>query len=277
METKVEKTYKRIGNRELKIDIFTPNVNEHTQTAIILLHGGGWQHGDKSMMSLFGPELARYGFVAFAPEYRLLGESPWPAQIEDVKSAIRWVRANAAEWNINPDKIAVEGFSAGGHLALMAGGTPHDREYKGNDNTSVSDAVSAVIAFFPPAEFTVAEPLPGNIEAQVLLGDDPNEHQARRISPIHLISKDFPPTFLLHGTADKMVPHVTSMRLYSELERYGVPVEMHLYPGHTHEFVRLPSMMAVTQMEIALFLKRMVVEPEKYYNENMELNQFARM
>ena len=75
METKTEKTYKRVGKRELKIDVFAPSVNEHTQTAIILLHGGGWQHGDKSMMSLFGPELAKHGFVAFAPEYRLLGES----------------------------------------------------------------------------------------------------------------------------------------------------------------------------------------------------------
>ena len=277
METKTEMTYKRIGERELKIDIFAPNVNEHTQTAIILLHGGGWQHGDKSMMSLFGPELAKHGFVAFAPEYRLLGESPWPAQIEDVKSAIRWVRANAAEWNVDPDKIAVEGFSAGGHLALMAGGTPDDREYKGDDNIDVSDAVSAVVAFFPPDEFTVGEQLPGVIGAQFLLGDNPSEEQARRISPIHLISKNFPPSFLLHGTADKMVPHANSMRLYLELERNGVPVEMHLYPKHTHEFVRLPSMMTVTQMEIALFLKRMVVDPEKYHDENMKLNQFAKM
>ena len=270
-------TYKRIGDRELKIDIFAPNANEHTQTAVILLHGGGWRHGEKTMMSLFGPELAKHRFVAFAPEYRLLGESPWPAQIEDVKSAIRWVRANAAEWNVDPAKIAVEGFSAGGHLALMAGGTPDDPEYKGDDNTNVSDAISAVIAFFPPIEFTVAELSPGVTEAQILLGDDPSEKQARRISPIHLVSKDFPPTFLLHGTADKMVPHINSTRMYAELERNGVPVEAHLYPKHTHEFVRLPSMMAVTQMEIALFLKRMVVDPEKYHNENMEFNQFAKM
>ncbi len=274
---KKEVAYKRIGERELKIDIFSPKVNEHTQTAVILLHGGGWRHGDKSMMSLFGPELAKHGFVVFAPEYRLLSESLWPSQIEDVKSAIRWVRTNALEWNVDPAKIAVEGFSAGGHLALMAAGTPDAPEYKGEDNTNISDAISAVVAFFPPIEFSVADPSPGVTKAQVLLGDDPSETQARRISPIHLVSKDFPPTFLLHGTADKMVPHLTSTRMYIELERNGVAVEVHFYPKHTHEFVRLPSMLTVTQMEIALFLKRMVVDPEHYHNENIELNQFAKM
>lgn len=269
--------FKRIGERELTIDIFSPHPSEHTKTAVILLHGGGWRYGNKSMMREFGRELAKHGFVAFAPEYRLLDEAPWPAQIKDVKSAIRWVRAKAAEWNLDLEKIALEGFSAGGHLALMAAGTPDASEYKGDDNTHISDAISAVVAFFPPVEFSVAEPGQGVSEAQLLLGENSSEEQAQKISPIHFVSRKFPPTFLLHGTADKMVPHITSMRMHTELERYGVPVEMHLYPGHTHEFARLPSMLAATQMEIVLFLHRMVVDPEKYHNENLELNRFAKM
>lgn len=272
-----ETTYKQIGKRELKIDIFSPDMEEHTQTAVILLHGGGWRYGDKAMMSVYGTELAKHGFVAFAPEYRLLGESAWPAHIEDVKSAIRWVRANAAEWGIDPAKIAVEGFSAGGHLALMAAGSPDVSEYKGEGNENVSDGIAAVIAFFPPVEFSVDEPVPGISAAQLLLGENPSKEQAQKISPIHLVAKNFPPTFLLHGTEDTIVPHLTSTRMYKELEQNGVPVELHLYPKHTHEFAKLPSMAAVTQMEIALFLKRMVVSPEFYHNENVELNHFARM
>ena len=274
---KKETTYKKIGKRELKIDIFAPDMKEHTHTAVVLLHGGRWRIGDRAMMNKFGKELAKHGFVAFAPEYRLLGESAWPAQIEDVKSTIRWVRVNAAEWGVDPSKIVVEGFSAGGHLALMAAGTADAPEYKGGDNENVSDSVAAVVAFFPPIEFTTNEPAPGILAAQMLLGDNPSQEQAKKISPIRLVTKNFPPAFLLHGTNDTMIPHITSTRLHKELEQNGVPVEMHLYPKHTHEFAQLPSMLAATQMEVALFLKRMVVNPEFYHDENIELNPFARM
>ena len=120
--------YGKGGKRDLKMDIYRPGLGpddeENRHTAVLLLHGGGWRFGDISMMDIFGPELAKLGFTAIAPEYRLIGESPWPAQLEDVKSAIRWTRANAASLNIKPDNIALQGFSAGAHLALMAGGTP---------------------------------------------------------------------------------------------------------------------------------------------------------
>jgi dipeptidyl aminopeptidase/acylaminoacyl peptidase len=90
------------------------------------------------------------------------------------------------------------------------------------------------------------------------------------------VSADYPPSFLLHGTADQMVSDATSRRMFDLLSEKGVAAELHLYPGHTHEFVRLPSMMAPVMNEIALFLKRTVVDPEKYVRENKELNMFAR-
>ncbi len=271
-----ELTYKTIAERELKIDIFKPETAEHTRTAIIMLHGGGWRLGDRTMMHLFGPFLAGQGFVVFAPEYRLLGEAAWPAQLEDVKAAVSWVRENAGQWHIDPDKIAVEGFSAGGHLALMAAGTGDAPAYQGGNDAATSDAVNAVIAFFPPIELTVAELQPGQTPAAALLGDSATPEQARLASPICQVNADYPPTFLLHGTADQIVPHVNSLRMAAVLEEQGTQVELHLYPRHTHEFVRLPSMLELTHLEIGNFLRRMLVDPQRYEQENLELNKFAQ-
>jgi acetyl esterase/lipase len=229
------------------------------------------------MMELFGPELARLGFTALAPEYRLLGESPWPAALEDVKAAIRWTRANADMLGIHPDRIVLQGFSAGAHLSLMAGGTPGMPDFSGKGgNDSVSDRVNAVVAFFPPIGFTTGEPTPEISGAEILLGKSATEAAAKQASPVSHVSADYPPTFLLHGTADQAVSDATSRRMFDLLSQKGVAVELHLYPGHTHEFVRLPSMMAPVMSEIALFLKRTVVDPEKYVKENKELNMFAQ-
>jgi dipeptidyl aminopeptidase/acylaminoacyl peptidase len=90
------------------------------------------------------------------------------------------------------------------------------------------------------------------------------------------VSSDYPPTFLLHGTADAFVPFSNSLQMFERLQEKGVAVELHLYPNHTHEFVRLPSMLANVQAEIVLFLRRLVADPEKYRQENLNLNLFAK-
>lgn len=272
-----EIVYAQGGSRDLKLDVYRPPGQKHNHTAVILLHGGAWRMGDKSMMDLFGPELARLGFLAVAPEYRLLGEAPWPAQLEDVKAAIRWTRVNSDSLDIHPDRIVVQGFSAGAHLALMAGGTPDMPVFKGKGGSdAATDQVAAVVAFFPPIAFTTGAPALGVSQAAALLSESATEEEAKQASPISYVSKEYPPTFLLHGTADQMVPFITSQRMFDALNDRGVTVELHLYPHHTHEFVRLPSMLAPVMSEIALFLKRTVVDPGKYVEENHELNMFAR-
>jgi len=275
MKTQNDVIYGKGSNRDLKLDIYLPDGKEHTRTAIILLHGGAWRFGDKSTMSIFGSELTGHGFVVLAPEYRLLDEAPWPAQIEDVKAAIRWVRANAGTLGIEADKVVVQGFSAGGHLALMAGGTSRHPGFSNKGGIATSDSVAAVVAFFAPIEFSLDSPGPGYNPAASLLGDSASEDEARQASPINYASNEFPPTFLLHGTADTVVPYLTSQRMFDALTGKGVMAELHLYPGHTHEFVRLPSMLGQVQSEISLFLKRTVVDPEKYIVENKKLNMFA--
>src|ERR1700676_301021 len=115
------------ARRELMVDLYWPR-RESLATALILLHGGGWRMGSRKAMADYARTLAAQGFLAVAAEYRLLGEAAWPAQLEDVKDVIRWVRVHAGEYGVDPRKIALEGFSAGGHLALLAAGTSDSAE-----------------------------------------------------------------------------------------------------------------------------------------------------
>src|SRR3954469_10716803 len=114
------------GGRDLRCDVFRPPGDVANAPAVLLVHGGGWRSGDRSQLRGYGILLGREGYVCVASEYRLVQESPWPAQIEDVKTAIRWMRENAKQLGIDPSKIAVEGNSAGAHLALMAAGDPSE-------------------------------------------------------------------------------------------------------------------------------------------------------
>ncbi len=278
--------YKKTETRQLGMDIFAPASSEHhTRTAIILLHGGAWRVGSPSMMHGYVSGLISQGFVVFAPEYRLLGEAAWPAQIEDVKSAVKWVRSRACQWNIDPDKIAVQGFSAGGHLALLAGATPEDPAYdtgyisdqENDEARKVSDAVNAVVAFFPPVDFTIDKSRePGQHAAHRLIGKkNATSEMAKSISPVQLVTPDFPPTFLLHGTSDSMVSHEASIRMANALETNGVDMELHLYPRQDHEFAQLPSLKPLILLEVGHFLQRILVDPEAYHRENITLNPFA--
>ena len=114
------------GGRALAADLFRPAAASSLRTAVILLHGGAWRFGSRADMVPYASALARLGFTALAAEYRLLGEAAYPAQLDDVRSVIAWAQAHAAELGIDPGKIALEGFSAGGHLALLAAATPHE-------------------------------------------------------------------------------------------------------------------------------------------------------
>src|SRR5204863_5499187 len=151
----------------------------------ILLHGGGWRVGSKEMMTELAQALAGQGFVALPAQYRLLGQAPWPAPIQDVKSAIRWARRNASTLGIDPHKIALEGFSAGAHLALLAAGTKDVRDYSAKEDADEDAGVAGVIAFFPPIEFRIgAGGAPGISEANRLLEGGVNAAEAERARPI---------------------------------------------------------------------------------------------
>ncbi len=264
MTDKMDVAVPGTGRRELMVDLYWPRC-ESLATAVILLHGGGWRMGSRKSMADYARILAAQGFLAVAAEYRLLGEAPWPAQLDDVKDVIRWVQGHAGEYGVDPRKIALEGFSAGGHLALLAAGT----------NEPADPRVAAVIALFAPAilERTVG---PGPNALMMLLGAHCDDRAIESANPIAHVRAGFPPTFLLGGMDDPLVPPAVTLRLFDALVRAESAVDLHLIHGHTHEFSALPSMLEPVQAEVALFLKRSVVDPARYRRENLELNMFAR-
>ena len=245
------------GGRELRADVYRPS--QGNGAGVLMIHGGGWRMGSKAMMPPQATALAGHGFTCAAIEYRLTPEAPWPAQIHDVKAAMRWFRASA------PDKIAVLGNSAGGHLALLLAGTVGQAAFEGEGgNAGVDTSVAAVIAVYPPVLFHVGERRSGANAASALLGDDPDAAAAAAASPIETVHADFPPTFFLHGNADRVVPVTASINMYNALSNSGARAEMHIYAEQPHGWARRPAWVEPTMAEAAVFLDRYVVAPHRY-------------
>ena len=267
------------GGRELKCDVYTPE-EERNETGVLVLYGGGWRMGDRARVRPACLSLARRGYVVVAGEYRLTPESRWPAQIHDVKAAIRWMRANAARLGINPAKIVAEGHSAGAHLSLLAAGTANRPEFEGDGgNAGVTSALAGVAAVYPPTVFQVGEEkVSGSVPASALMLDAATQELADAAAPLTYVSASFPPTFLLHGTNDRTVPVTASLRMFEALSAVRAPVEMHIYPGLPHGFARIPSVQDSVQGEVADFFRRTVEAPEVLAGEIEELaSQLAAM
>ncbi|EHJ59560.1 hypothetical protein NSU_3443 [Novosphingobium pentaromativorans US6-1] len=259
--------YGGTAERELKLDTYAPQEGgSAARTAIVLIHGGGWMTGARGMMAPLASALTEKGFVVVAPEYRLVPESPWPAQIDDIVSAVRWVSENADKLGVAKDRIVLAGGSAGGHLALLA-----TARLRGEV------PVAAVLSLFAASALSTDErPAKGLFNGTMLVGPAPAAEALSAANPIDQISADFPPVFLLHGTADWLIDPLASVNLYNKLVELGVTAELHLVAKANHEFIGEPSMMKPMVAEIALFLDRIVLDPQRYVDEAMETNLFAK-
>ena len=255
------------SGRELKVDLYRPEGTAvPTRTAVLLVHGGGWVLGDRHMMEALGLRFAAQGFLAAAVEYRLVREAPWPAQLDDVLAAVRWTADNAERLGVDPKRIVVAGASAGAQLAMMAAATLRE-----------SQQIAAVISLFGANQLTVdAEPAKGLFNAAALLGPEASQDAVQAISPLHQIQAGFPPVFLLHGGSDWLIDPVASLRVYNRLVEVGVKAELHVVAGALHEFVGEPGMTGPMVSEFALFLKRLLVEPERWEAETQANNLFAQ-
>ncbi|HJM76625.1 MAG TPA: alpha/beta hydrolase [Dehalococcoidia bacterium] len=243
------------GGRDLACDVFTPPGGADNAPGVLIIHGGGWREGDRSQLRGYGLRLARAGYVCVASEYRLTPESPWPAQIHDVKTALRWMRANATDLGLNPDRIAVEGNSAGAHLALLIAGTAGVAEFEGEGgNPGVSTDVSVAIGIYGPTDFITSG------GGRVLVADQ-GEDVARAASPITYIDGEFPPTLLIHGNADETVAPEQSELMYRALLCAGVATELHMYAGQPHAFDAEPVFARQCADLMRLFLDRYIAAP----------------
>jgi acetyl esterase/lipase len=185
-----------------------------------------------------------------------MDEALWPAQIHDVKTAIRWVRANSESLGIEPSQIVIAGKSSGGQLALLAAGTPNLAEFEGNGgNPGVSTDVAGVVGSAPVSNMTdFAE----RRDLEPLFGANPSPELLKAISPITYANENYPPTLIFHGTADTRVHHHETVRFFEKLEQAGVPVDLHLYAGQDHFFDREPHFYQAVADAVALFISRCV-------------------
>jgi acetyl esterase/lipase len=225
-----------LGYRPLELDLYLPSADE-LSPVVVYVHGGGWQRGTRRdppplLAADFYDQIATQGLAGAAIDYRLSGEARFPAPLEDVRTAVDWVRDNAAAYGLDPGRVLLWGDSAGGHLALLAALT--------------GATVRAAVAWFPvtdlagmPSDLAEAGGTPD-------LGPDSREARllgapassvpdlARQASPVSYASADAPPILLLHGTADDLVPAAQSVRLAEALGRAGARVELELVPDATH-------------------------------------------
>lgn len=228
------------GHERQKLDLYLPSVpDEKPRPVFIRIHGGAWRHGDK----LAQRSVANYvkkGYVGVAINYRFSQQAIFPAQIEDCKAAVRWLRAHASEYGIDPDRIVVMGGSAGGHLAALLGTTGDTTVFDVGENLDQSSAVCAVIDSYGPTDLLAAAKTPGfeNKGSMVtqLLGGPISEKTdlAKRANPITYVSAGDPPFLILHGDADPIVPLNQSELLHAALEKAGVPSEFHVVKGGAH-------------------------------------------
>lgn len=222
--------YTRIGDVSLRMDLNVPE-GKGPFPAVILVHGGGWIAGDRKVevKPLFQP-LTDAGFAWFSISYRLANDPmQFGAAIQDVESAVRYVRAHASEFNIDPNRIALVGESAGAHLAAMAALTG-----------PVDTHVAAVVAFYGPTDLvTLAKTsphVPSFIRDQVRGTPFENLLMAalQQLSPVNHITRDMPPFLLIHGTADNLVPYSQSEQFYDRAKAVGAPCELFPVAGAGH-------------------------------------------
>lgn len=230
------------GHERQKLDLYLPEKGEKLPL-VIWIHGGAFRAGSKDRCPAVW--LLREGYAVASINYRLSQHAIFPAQTEDCKAAVRWLRANAAKNRLNPDKFGVWGSSAGGHLVAMLGTTGDVKEFDKGENLAVSSRVQAVCDWFGPTDFaqmnkahsTMNHDADNSPESQLIGGPvQQNKDKAARANPITYVSKDDPPFLIMHGDKDPLVPHNQSELLRDALQKAGVPVKLHTVVGAGHGF-----------------------------------------
>lgn len=235
--------YVENGHERQKLDLYLPEKSDGRVPLIIWVHGGGWQNGTKDgCPPLRGGYLER-GYAVASIGYRLSQHAVFPAQIEDCKAAIRWLRAHAKEYGIDPNRLGVWGSSAGGHLVALIGTSGEVKAFDVGANLDQSSRVQAVCDYYGPTDFSVFATTPGyeshataaSPEAKLIGGAVmENKEKAARVNPITYVTKDDPAFLIVHGDKDPTVPINQSQLLFEALKTAGVSVHFHTIHGAGH-------------------------------------------
>jgi acetyl esterase/lipase len=258
VEIRPDLVYAQGGGRDLKLDLYLPAQANDPRPAIVFVHGGGWSGGNRKAFARQAAHLAGQGYVGACIEYRLSGEARFPAAIEDCKAAVRWLRAHADEFRIDPNRIAACGGSAGGHLVALLGTTGAEQGLEGRGgNPDFSSRVQLVIPFngvfdLKPGGTGRSEPVVRFLGAT----HDEKPELYTLASPISHVSRDDPPFLFLHGLDDTTVPIRQSRLMAQALREAGVPAEVAEYEEAGHGFFNRPPFFEPTLKRLEAFLDR---------------------
>ena len=252
--------YANPDNQHLQMNIARPK-GDGPFPAVMCIHGGGFRAGTRDGYDGLIRKLADRGYVAATITYRLAPKYPFPAAIYDVKAGIRWLRANAAKYHIDPERIGVTGGSAGGHLALFLGVTAGVKMFEGDEgNLDESSSVACVVSQYGPSDFTksygksvdAAEVLP------LFLGGNLEQARQKHIaaSPLYWVTPNAAPTLCIHGTKDNYVAYEQAVWMVDKLLNAGVKAELMTMPGAGHGFGGKDAEAADTAM-IAYFDRKL--------------------
>ena len=261
VDVKRDLLYVKNGHERHKLDVYLPKKSDGKRPLVIWIHGGAWRQGSKEgcpAVSLVGR-----GFVVASINYRLSGHAVFPAQIHDCKAAVRWLRAHADEYGIDPERIGAWGSSAGGHLVALLGTSGDVKDLEGDlGNPDQSSRVQAVCDWFGPTDLLLMNKQAGefgtldhdapNSPESLLLGGTLQEvpEKARRAAPLTYVTSDDPPFLIVHGDRDPLVPWQQSQLLTDSLMEAKCSVTLKIIPGAEHGRFRDPQ---VTEESLKFF------------------------
>lgn len=235
--------FARVGEHSLKLDLYLPADSKSPPPLLIYIHGGAWRSGSKRDVPIAA--LTEKGFAIASVDYRLTPVAPFPANVHDLKAAIRFLRAQAGEFGFDPKRFVIVGSSAGGHLAALVGASNGHKELEGavGAHRGVSSDVQAIVSFYGAANLQtiLSQSTPHGLNVrvpalQLLLGGQPDEKPvlARLASPVAHVDAHDPPLLLLHGDADPQMPLEQSRELHAAYEQARRPVKFVVLPGSVH-------------------------------------------
>lgn len=235
--------FARYGSRELKLDLFKPKGQNEPLPAIVCIHGGGWRSGVRKHFRKYARMIAEQNYVVVSIDYRLSGEAPFPAQIQDCKAAVRWLRAHADQYGIDPQRIGATGHSAGGHLAALLATSTGCKELEGDGgNADFSSAIQAAVPMGAQTDLetdrirSMTAQSGAAIWHEFMGGSlDQNEAIYQRASPRRHLDSDDPPMMFITGALDNMDTHAGPIR--EDMKRLGIPSGLYIIPGAPHPFL----------------------------------------
>lgn len=237
-------TYATVGDKKLLLDLYLPEKAEKPLPVVVGIHGGGWASGSKEGGQ--GSWLAKHGYAVAVINYRLSGEAVFPAQIEDCKAAVRWLRANAKKYDLDPDRFGATGHSAGGHLTSLLATTGDAKDFDKGENLDFSSRIRAAAPLSGPTDLLLMDahaPKDARLkhdaanspEARLIGGPiQDNKAKAAKANPIAYVGKSTPPFLIVHGDRDATVPYHQAELLFDALKSAGVSVHLHTVTGGGH-------------------------------------------